>query len=101
MLDQSGLDARARAANLAGSIHCPSPALRRLARRHPAARVVVCDDVLTTGATAREAQRALEGVGLRVVAIATVAATTRRLAPTGGGPDGRRRPGLPALPGTV
>jgi predicted amidophosphoribosyltransferase len=101
MLDQSGLDARARAANLAGSIRCPSAALRRLARRHPAARVVVCDDVLTTGATAREAQRALESVGLRVVAIATVAATTRRLAPLDRGPDDRRRPGLPALPGTV
>jgi len=83
MLDQSGLDARARAANLTGSLRCPSPALRRLSRRRPAARVVVCDDVLTTGATAREAQRALEDVGLTVVAIAAVAATTRRLVPTG------------------
>ena len=101
MLDQSGLDARARAANLAGSLHCPSSALRRLARRHAAARVVVCDDVLTTGATAREAQRALEAVGLEVVAVATVAATTRRLVSTGR--DGRRPgpPDLPALPGTV
>ena len=52
--------------------------LRRLARRLPEAHVVVCDDVLTTGATVREAQRALEAVGLGVRAIATVAATRRR-----------------------
>ncbi|GCD91638.1 ComF family protein [Nocardioides sp. LS1] len=79
VLDQSGLDAGQRAANLAGSMHCPSPALGRLARRVPDARVVVCDDVLTTGATAREAQRALEAVGFPVVAVAAVAATRRRV----------------------
>ncbi|MEP9364239.1 ComF family protein [Nocardioides sp. CN2-186] len=77
--DQAGLGAEARAANLAGSMHCPTELLRRLAVRRPRARLVVCDDVLTTGATAREAQRALEGVGLHVVAIATVAATRRRI----------------------
>nr|WP_246377461.1 phosphoribosyltransferase family protein [Nocardioides ginsengisegetis] len=79
VLDQSGLDAGQRAANLAGSMHCPSPALGRLARRVPDARVLVCDDVLTTGATAREAQRALEAVGFPVVAVAAVAATRRRV----------------------
>lgn len=76
--DQAGLDAAARAANLAGSMTCPAAGLVRMARRCPRARIVVCDDVLTTGATAREAQRALQAVGLEVVAVATVAATRRR-----------------------
>lgn len=79
--DQAGLNAVERADNLAGSLHCPSAGLRRLARRCPRARVVVCDDVITTGATAREAQRALESVGLEVAAIAAVAATPRRSGP--------------------
>lgn len=78
VVDQAGLDAVARATNLAGSMCCPDRALRRLRRLRTRARVVVCDDVITTGSTAREAQRALESVGLRVVAIATVAATRRR-----------------------
>lgn len=80
--DQAGLDAGERAANLAGSLHCPSAGLRRLARASPRARIVVCDDVITTGATAREAQRALEAVGLEVAAIAAVAATARRSGPS-------------------
>ena len=76
--DQAGLDAEERRANLDGSMRCPSRALARLAARRPRAHVVVCDDVLTTGATAREAHRALEAVGLGVVAIAVAAATRRR-----------------------
>ncbi|MEP9383900.1 ComF family protein [Nocardioides sp. KR10-350] len=88
VVDQAGLDAAGRAANLAGSMTCPSPGLRRLARRWPRALLVVCDDVLTTGSTAREAQRALEAVGLRVAAVATVAATARRTLPTS------QRPGI-------
>ena len=75
--DQAGLDAAERAANLAGSLCCPSPGAATPRRGGVPARVVVCDDVLTTGATAREAQRALEAVGLAVVAVATVAATRR------------------------
>lgn len=84
LLDQAGLDAAGRAANLAGSMTCPSTGLRRLARRSRGATVVVCDDVLTTGATAREAQRALEAVGLEVAAVAAVAATRRRVPPGAG-----------------
>lgn len=73
VLDQSALDAGQRAVNLAGSMraHRPRAADRR-------GRVLVVDDVLTTGSTAREAQRALEAVGLTVCGIATVAATRRR-----------------------
>lgn len=83
VVDQSGLDAEGRAANLAGSLTVPTGRLRALARRVPRCRVVVCDDVITTGATAREAQRALEAVGLEVAAVASVAATVRRFARAG------------------
>lgn len=87
--DQAGLDAAARAANLAGSLWCPSSGLRRLsALAVVGARVVVCDDVVTTGATAREAQRALESVGVDVVGIALVAATSRRHPHRGPSPAG-------------
>ncbi len=70
--DQAGLGADDRRANLDGAFACRRPA--GLAARP----VVVVDDVLTTGATAREAQRALEAAGHRVLGIATVAATRRR-----------------------
>ncbi|MEJ7833459.1 MAG: ComF family protein [Nocardioides sp.] len=78
VVDQSTLGAAERAVNLAGSMTCPHEFVRRLHARRPCAYVVVCDDVLTTGSTAREAQRALEAIGLEVVAVATVAATQRR-----------------------
>lgn len=76
VVDQAGLDAAARAANLAGSQMCPSAGVRLIAGMRW--RVVVCDDVLTTGSTARESQRALEATGVPVQAIAVVAATVRR-----------------------
>ena len=77
--DQAGLDAGGAAANLAGSMARAPPARAALARSREPSRCVVCDDVLTTGATAREAQRALEEAGLPVRAVATVAATRKRL----------------------
>jgi len=79
--DQAGLSSADRTANLAEAM-AVAPAGRRLLARLPpgllGGGVVVCDDVLTTGATAREAQRALEEAGVPVRAIACVAATRRR-----------------------
>ena len=85
-VDQAGLGAVARATNLAGSMHCPTELVRRLLARRTHARLVVCDDVVTTGVTLREAQRALEAVGLDVAAVAAVAATRRRIPPGPGRP---------------
>jgi predicted amidophosphoribosyltransferase len=78
LADQSGLGAEARQLNLAGAFRTHAPALRALARSGERFHVVVCDDVLTTGATAAEAQRALRSVGLAPVAAVAVAATRRR-----------------------
>jgi predicted amidophosphoribosyltransferase len=76
VVDQAGLGAAERALNQHHAMCCPSGALRRHAGR--AGNVVICDDVLTTGATAREAQRALVASGVTVNGIAVVAATPRR-----------------------
>lgn len=78
VLDQAGLTAGQRAANLERAFTCPAHRVRALAARMPAAHVLICDDVITTGATAREAQRALEAVGLSVKGIAAIAATQKR-----------------------
>ena len=86
VLDQAGLDSAARRANLAGSMASRGSRLARAARRGGSASVLICDDVLTTGSTAREAQRALEANGVGVAAVVTAAATRRkfpdRLSPT-------------------
>lgn len=75
--DQAGLDVQQRAANLAGALVVP----RRFVPLVHGRDVVVVDDVITTGASIREAARALRAAGGRVFGAAVVAATTRRLPP--------------------
>jgi len=68
--DQRGLDRDARRRNVAHSLMAADAAGKR---------VVVVDDVVTTGASLAEAVRALRAAGADVVAAVTVAATPRRL----------------------
>ncbi|MGH8890183.1 MAG: ComF family protein [Acidothermaceae bacterium] len=70
--DQSGLSQGMRAANLDGALR-----VRRCSLVEGRS-VIVIDDIVTTGATAGEAARALSASGAQVQAIAAVAATPRR-----------------------
>lgn len=72
--DSAGLDAVARARNLAGAFAArPAPSGGR-----SDATVVIVDDIVTTGATIREAARALRAAGWRVAGAAVVTATPLR-----------------------
>ncbi len=66
---QAGLDREARLVNLEGAYLCP----RGQASRFASARVVLVDDVRTTGATLLACHEALERVGAKVVAHAVLA----------------------------
>ncbi len=69
--DQRGLARDARRCNVAGSMRAKDAAGRR---------ILILDDVATTGATLAEAARALREAGAEVVGAAVVAATPRRTA---------------------
>ncbi|GAA3751164.1 ComF family protein [Salinactinospora qingdaonensis] len=71
--DQVGLDITARRANLAGALTVPRSAVRRVRHR----RVIVVDDVLTTGATVAEAARALTEAGADAGSVAVLAERVR------------------------
>ncbi|HET6878388.1 MAG TPA: phosphoribosyltransferase family protein [Jatrophihabitans sp.] len=81
-LDSAGLSIADRAGNVCGALRAGPPSPRRAA--------VLVDDIVTTGATLREAARALQSAGWPVLGAAVVAATPRRRAGTIGtsGPGG-------------
>ncbi|WP_295012245.1 ComF family protein [uncultured Microbacterium sp.] len=70
--DQRGLGARDRGTNVAGGLVATRVGEGR--------RVLIVDDVITTGATCREAARALRAAGFEVAGAVAVAATPRRSA---------------------
>ncbi len=76
--DQSGLGARSRHDNVAGSMRADHARCRSLVGK----RVVIVDDIVTSGATLCEAARALSAAGVRPVGAAVVAATRRRQLPS-------------------
>jgi predicted amidophosphoribosyltransferase len=63
--DSVGLTTSARERNVAGRVV--------LCNKLPRTEVVVVDDVVTTGATARESVRVLQSAGTRVAAVLTIA----------------------------
>ncbi len=69
--DQAGLGRDARRENLSGRLRCRPGGAARVRGR----RVVVVDDVVTTGASLAEAVRVLGAAGAVVVGAATLAAT--------------------------
>lgn len=67
--DQAGLGTAARQANLAGALTATRPLNGQ--------RIILVDDIITTGATLAEAARALQAVGAQIPATAVIAATPR------------------------
>jgi predicted amidophosphoribosyltransferase len=63
--DSVGLDTSARERNIAGRV--------LLCGQRPRSEVLIVDDIVTTGATARESVRVLEGAGVRVAAVLALA----------------------------
>jgi predicted amidophosphoribosyltransferase len=74
VLDQSGLGRSDRAANLRGAMRASRASLAGLA----GSRCVLVDDVITSGATVREGERALRQAGALLVGVAAACATPLR-----------------------
>lgn len=72
--DQARLDSSARTLNLMSALAVDARLLPALAGR----RIVLVDDLVTTGATLAEAARALRAAGVEPVGAAVIAATLRR-----------------------
>jgi predicted amidophosphoribosyltransferase len=68
--DSAGLSSAERAANLDGALRAQPPVGRA---------ALLVDDIVTTGATLREAHRALRAAGWPVIGAAVVAATPKRV----------------------
>lgn len=84
--DSAGLGAAQRAANLHGAFAARrGPPVRRSAE--DAVCVVLVDDVVTSGATVREAHRALSCAGWPVLGAAVLGATPRRYPARSGAPS--------------
>ncbi|MEA5453112.1 phosphoribosyltransferase family protein [Sinomonas sp. JGH33] len=77
---QKGLGRGQRRGRVAGAFIARDPGGRRMSRTRPSLagrRVVIVDDVLTTGVTIREAARALEAAGAVVLGAAVIAYVPR------------------------
>lgn len=92
--DQAGLSVAGRASNMVGAFTLASELDRR---RVTGRAVLVVDDIVTSGATAAEACRALTESGALVVAVAAVAGTPR-LKNRSNGPSLGRLDGANARP---
>jgi predicted amidophosphoribosyltransferase len=90
--DSSHLSAEARASSAVGAFRLRAGAAARIgAARKAGARVIVVDDILTTGSTLASIAQVLAGAGIPVDGAATIAATRRRsLSPNRVRPSGMR-----------
>jgi len=87
VLGQHRLGRSLRLSNQEGAFRCLRPPAAGEARRHP---LLVVDDILTSGATARSAAATLGEAGWRVLGLLCLARTPARVPPLGGVRSGCR-----------